>query len=84
MAIAIKKTKDEWGDTKYLFFEESENNHFYDLVSAHLRFEIGFLDEQSVLFEGRFDTREITFFDDEELLRELNRMKPNDYVYFLD
>lgn len=84
MTIAIKKTKDEYGDIKYLFFGESANYHFYDLGSATLRFEIDCFNDKSEWFEGRFDTREITFYSDEELLRELKRMAPNDDVYFLD
>lgn len=84
MTIAIKKTKDEYGDIKYLFFGESANYNFYDLGSAHLRFEIDCFDEQSEWFEGRFYTREIVFYSDEDLLRELKRLAPNDDVYFLD
>lgn len=84
MAIAIQKTKDEYGDIKYLFFGESANYKFYDLGSAHLRFEIDCFNDKSEWFEGRFDTREIVFNDDDELLRELKRIAPNDDVYFLD
>lgn len=84
MTIAIKKTKDEYGEIKYLFFGEGSNYDLYDLGSATLRFEIDCFDDYSEWFEGRFDTREITFNDDEELLSELKRMAPNDEVYFLD
>ena len=84
MTIAIKKTKDEYGDTKYLFFGESANYHFYDLGSASLCWFNCYDEEEDYRWEGRFDTREIVFHSDEELLHELKRVKPDAEIYFLD
>ena len=79
MAIAIQKLQDEYNDDMYIFHYADDYGTIFHLGTATI-----YREHESEYFNGIFDTREISFHDEEELVSELKRMKPNEDVYFLN
>lgn len=80
MAIAINKTND-----RYDFYREDEDGNLWDLGHATMNEMDGGCEDYGnyVWFDGSFDTRHISFDDDDDLIRNIKRRKPHDEVYFL-
>ena len=76
--IIINKINDE-----YKFYgEDEETCERFFIGSASERREDDGDDRENVWFEGRLDTRSISFYDEDELMRTVKRIKPRYDVYF--
>jgi len=78
MAIAIEKNYEV-----YLFYGENEDGEMLKLGQARVREQENDEEETLVWYEGFFDTRPISFDDDDDLIRNIKRRKPHEDVYFL-
>ena len=78
MAIAIEKTAN-----RYDFYSEDEYGKLWDLGHATMNAQDNGDDENYLWYEGFFDTRSISFDDDDDLIRNIKSRKPHDDVYFL-
>ena len=78
MTIAIEKTAN-----RYDFYAEDEDGKLWDLGHATMNEQDNGDDENYIWYEGSFDTRSISFYDDDDLIRNIKRRKPHEDVYFL-
>lgn len=80
--IIIKKTNDEFGDTRYDFIGETDYGEEYDLGHATQRIQDEGTEDEMIWWEGRIDGREIMFWDEEDLESTIKRHNPHSGVYF--
>lgn len=82
--IKITKNTDANGDLAYSFEREDEDGELWGLGDATVRKQDEGTEDEMVWFAGYFDTREISFADEDEMMRTLRKRKGQEEFYIVE